>query len=835
MNRKSMQCAIAGAFAGLLLSHLAPAQDTLLVWTNASPAAPYNTWETAFTNIQHAIDYASPGDRVLVTDGVYSVASAIVLGKAVTVESASGPGATMLSLSQTVTPSRVISVSSSNAVLDGFTIMNGYLPAGYGGGVHVSRTGLVQNCFIVSNHANYGGGAYVGTNATLRNCLLQGNVAREHGGGCYLTAGLLEACVVKGNSMTIGGAYGGGISLQDVSAKMRNCLVLRNTSGRHAGGVYLGNGLVENCTIVQNRNGSYTGGGLHQIGGLARNTIVCHNYGLRSTFPNWYRSAGTAQTNCVPDQELLGAGNLREWPRFVNAAADDYRLAPGSPCIDYGNTLAWMEDETDLDGAARLSGQPDLGCYEVNPGPLRAGLWAAQSSALVPASVVFTATADGTNLAGLVYAWDFDNNGTTDLEGANLAVATGSYTTAQWWSPSLSVSNAAGETAGHIRPNFIKTGPAELFVDKAGAHLFPFDSWSSASTSIQFAVNAAVNGSIVWVTNGVYTNQPVALTNAIILAGVNGPAVTIVKSSNARPLTIGLDSAQDGNVPLETVVKGITWTRQGTGNIFGPAAFGGLITDCVISNFAGDPEHLVKIENGAAMTDCLIADNKAARQGVMSVSELWNFTLRTSVVERCVFLRNNQSSESWSSGTYGRSSAGVAVLGRGIVRNCLFRENTSTNRPCAAYIDGGLVESCTFVNNVAQNPIGSVGGILVTGTTASVVRNCLFWGNSNKVTGATDDYLFHARTNSTIQFSRLTPAADLYGGGNITGEPLFRNAATNDFRLQIGSPGWNAGTNLDWMASGTDLDGNPRRKGPAVEMGAFESEQPRAGGLFLLR
>ena len=69
-----------------------------------------------------------------------------------------------------------------------------------------------------------------------------------------------------------------------------------------------------------------------------------------------------------------GQGNIATAPGFVNAAAGNYRLEPGSPCINIGAKQPWMGNAVDLDGRPRLdrfSRLVDMGCYEhVPPGTL---------------------------------------------------------------------------------------------------------------------------------------------------------------------------------------------------------------------------------------------------------------------------------------------------------------------------------------------------------------------------------------------------------------------------------------------------------------------------------
>jgi hypothetical protein len=143
-----------------------------------------------------------------------------------------------------------------------------------------------------------------------------------------------------------------------------------------------------------------------------------------------------------------------------------------------------------------------------------------------------------------------------------------------------------------------------------------------------------------------------------------------------------------------------------------------------------------------------------------------------------------------------------------IISNCTFSNNTSGESP------GGAM-SCPFLAEGDPLP------------PESKVTNSIFWGDHPAEIVCEAESI--SITYSNIQGGPAWPAnpdfrrADFWPGtGNINEDPRFLDQLNGDFHLTNNSPCIDAGDNLDPDLQTTDIEGNPRIVGPAVDMGAFE-------------
>jgi hypothetical protein len=396
---------------------------------SASPAPPYATWSTAATNIQDAVDAASAGDEVVVTNGAYASGAVmangesnrVALTKPLVLRSVNGPSATVIEGYQVPgttngeTAIRCVYITNG-ATLIGFTLTNGATKSPFagnaaGGGVLCeSRLAVVSNCVFRGNAAQRGGGAAGGT---LNNCVFIGNCAGSGGGtwDCVLNnsilssnvantgggaaVGILNNCEISGNMAT---TQGGGVTGDPQVGRpmtLNNCVLYGNRAPFSSGGG-AAQSTLNNCTVVNNTS-KHPGGGAWTS--VLNNSILYYNSSEDGSGPDhWFMIAVNyccLPILAIPGSHPTGTGNITNEPVFLDYAGRNFRLQSNSPCINSGRNGLVVGD-TDFDGLPRIAGGTvDIGAYEFqNPATLLSMAWLQQYGLPTDGSVDF-ADADG--------------------------------------------------------------------------------------------------------------------------------------------------------------------------------------------------------------------------------------------------------------------------------------------------------------------------------------------------------------------------------------------------------------------------------------------------------
>lgn len=396
----------------------------------------------------------------------------------------------------------------------------------------------------------------------------------------------------------------------------------------------------------------------------------------------------------------------------------------------------------------------------------------------------------------------------------------------------------------------------------------PYTGWSTAALTIQDAVDEALSGDLVLVTNGTYatggravygtmTNR-VAVNKMLTVQSINGPQFTLIQGWQLPGTTNGEGAIRCVYLTNGANLIGFTLTNGGTRVENDPAntqdSGGGLW--CESTN--------------AGVLNCVLVGNSAYYDGGGAHSgTLSNCTLRAnsvkwfgggaenSVLNNCTLIANTA------------LFAGGAVE-RGTLNNCVLTGNSSGSRTMLGTFFGGgaslaTLNNCVLSGNAvhAKIPASALGG----GAYTSTLNNCILTGNSagegggglmctltnctlvansaekfgggvaggtlnncilyyNNCTNGANYVSNSASVNfvpNTLEYCCTTPQPPS-GLGNITNEPIFIDLAGVDLRLQSNSPCIDSG-NSAYAPPGADLDGNPRIVGGVVDMGAYELQR----------
>jgi hypothetical protein len=328
----------------------------------------------------------------------------------------------------------------------------------------------------------------------------------------------------------------------------------------------------------------------------------------------------------------------------------------------------------------------------------------------------------------------------------------------------------------------------------------PYTSWASAATNIQDAVDAAVAGDEIVVTNGIYatggravngsTNR-VTVDKSLTVRSVSGPQSTVIDGGGIFRCVYLTNEA---NLSGFTLTNGRAW--YGAGLIC--ESTNAVALNCVVSgnSTVGRPQPPCPGVgcDGPVLSSALSAagDGGGAFGGTLN---------------NCTLTGN--------SAFYG-GGADECIL-----NNCTLARNRSTGglrngvefSPCGGGAFRCALNNCTLT--------GNSGG----GAQDCKLNNCIVYFNINTGQQANYDYYF-----SILNYSCTTPLPT-NGVGNITNEPAFVNPAAGNYRLPADSPCIDAGTNLSASIT-NDLDGRPRPLDgngdglAAFDMGAYEYRTP---------
>ena len=342
-----------------------------------------------YLTIQEGIDASVNGDTVLVADGTYTGEGNKNLdyeGRAIVVISESGAENCIIDCEDEGRGVYFHSGEDQTAILDGFTIINGYQafygPESGGAGIRCSNNSnptiqncvfidcssdedggaiycnysanpSIVNCSFIGNDSYYGGGIYCSaTSPTIRNCDFSGNSAGENGGGIccfYGSMATIENCTFMDNTAMFGGGVkcwnnsspvidscffsgnladrGGGIDCAyDCSPLISRCAFIENDS-EEGGGIniaYNSSPVMENCTICSN-SATYNGGGincLEHCSPAGANNIIWNNSAISGD--QIYQDANSTFSCTYSDIQggFPGAGNIDSDPLFYSTTGD---------------------------------------------------------------------------------------------------------------------------------------------------------------------------------------------------------------------------------------------------------------------------------------------------------------------------------------------------------------------------------------------------------------------------------------------------------------------------------------------------------------------------------
>lgn len=343
----------------------------------------------------------------------------------------------------------------------------------------------------------------------------------------------------------------------------------------------------------------------------------------------------------------------------------------------------------------------------------------------------------------------------------------------------------------------------DRYVSPAGAHVPPFTTWATAATNIQAAVDMALAGDVVWVTNGLYctggrafpgvgrTTNRVLVLRPLTVRSVNGPEVTIIEGKVDTTSRLQSEAVRGALLAQGAVLSGFT-VRGGGANSSDP--HGGGVYDGMVTN-------------------CIITGNTAGIGGGVAAARVYNSVIRSNIATlrgggaaECPFVSDTVFEYNVA------HNGGGGIFNSVIIQRCRFFGNKTPGNGGAAlwstlmscFLQGNEADdsggaSCS--NNLVSCTLRDNGGAVA--SFGDLLRSCIIWDNQPGNVAA-------------LRYAESTCSEPLLPGtGNLDLPPLL---AADGFHLTPLSPCRGAST----IPPGPTFDIDGMRWGDPPSIGCAE-------------
>jgi hypothetical protein len=471
-----------------------------------------------------------------------------------------------------------------------------------------------------------------------------------------------------------------------------------------------------------------------------------------------------------------GMGNITFPPRFVDPNADDYHLSPTSPCIDGGDPGDDFSNELEPNGSVL-----NMGAYGNTPE-------ASQSITNAPEILVKTpklffgksANDDSVNRELVV-----KNLGDYLLTIDKIEFATENF------SADYSTINILPLDSITLSISFNPIGQNEIYSDTLKIYSNDLNE-NPTLVPLEGRTGTYVSGEV----SGTWTveHSPYFIqTNVVVPAGASltiEPGVEVKLKPYSEWQNGALFKVYGTLIAVGLPEDSIYFTRMEDNGWWGAILFQDANNNCKMEYCSVSYGSGTQIGSYSDYAAVFCYNSTPAIKNSLFTHNIYGISIREYYGSNHAVIMNNQFA-------YNTESGIINEILNTVIKNNIMHHN-GTGISC---MERAVIANNTIVNNTT--------GIWLSGYSKPLVKNCIIWNNSTNI----DDQNIDWAGAVEVKF------CDVQGGwsgyGNIDMNPLFVNAALNDYHLLPFSPCIDGGDPVD------DCIVEPVPNGGIVNMGAF--------------